>query len=169
MTAAFMDLAPERVSLHHGLQGKADDYIIGGWDDDFAADEHVTCAATTDELRELTRGLNERCQWQIDPAYIEAQIAHEAEHADAALAVGFSRVRYGLGEWVERRMEGDVLAVTTRWQVMVFHVAPVRPVTKLAYASIVAAPACLSAGDAQALVDMGYRDAAEVADRLAAM
>jgi len=161
-----VDHLPDRVDLHARLRYEPDDTLLDGWGRNFAEVENVTTADTLEELHVLTRALNDRCQGQIDPAYIEAQIAHEAEHAAAARAVGFSRTRYGLGEWVERRTEGDVLTVITRWQVMVFHVAPVRPVSKLAYAAIIAAPARLSAGDVESLRDMGYRHAEDVAARI---
>ena len=167
MSEPFMDRDPARTGLHARLRGEPDDFIISNyWAQEFTEVENVTCADTADELHILTSALNLRCQGQIDPAYIEAQIAHEAEHAAAARAVGFSRIRYGLGEWIERRTDGDVVTVTTHWQVMVFHVAPLRPVSKLAYAFIVAAPACLSAGDLEALRDMGYRDTEDVAARI---
>jgi hypothetical protein len=120
-----------------------------------------------DGLRELATALNASCQWDIDQDYIEGQVRHEQEHAAAALAAGFTKVRYGLFVRRTRREVPGGVDVQTDWRMMLEHAAPSGPVTKLAYASIVAAPARLSAGDAEALRDMGYRDAADVARRIA--
>jgi hypothetical protein len=167
MTEPFVDRRRDRVSLHGRLRDRPDNFVIDGyWARGFAEVENVTPAGTPEELRVLMHALNDRCQGQIDLDYLEAQIAHEAEHAAAACAVGFGRIRYGLGEWIERHADDGAVTVTTRWQVMVFHVDPLRPVSKLAYAAIVAAPARLSAGDAEALRDIGYRDAEDVATRI---
>lgn len=56
--------------------------------------------------------------------------------------------------------------MTTHWQVLAVSVAPVRPVTKLMVAAVHAAPTRLTAGDVAALREMGYRDAADVAERI---
>jgi hypothetical protein len=52
------------------------------------------------------------------------------------------------------------------WQLFIQALAPSRPVTKLAAATITAAPATLSPGDLKVLRAMGYRDAADVAARV---
>lgn len=152
-------------TLHAALRDRPDGTLIG-WDDDFTDDPDTTYAPSPDGLRALAAKLNASCQWQIDPAYIEDQIRHEQEHAAAAVAAGFTKIRYGL---FVRRASREILGgveASTDWHMCACHAAPARPVTKLAYASIVAAPVRLSEGDAQALRDMGYGDAADVARRM---
>jgi hypothetical protein len=153
--------------LHAALRAAPDDAVTTGWDEDFTDDPDVTYASSPDGLRELAAALNASCQWQIDPDYIESQVRHEQEHAAAALAAGFSKIRYGLFvHRAPRNVPGGV-TVRTDWRMMINHVAPAGPVSKLAYAAIVAAPAVLSAGDEEALRVMGYRNAADVTKRIA--
>jgi hypothetical protein len=165
-TVPYVDKSPGRVSLHAKLRSAPDDAVITGWAEDFGDYPNVTYADTPDGLRTLAAILNAECQGQIDPHYIEEQICHEGQHADAARAAGFTKIRYGLGVWRERRDLDIGYEITTRWQVLMEHVAPVRPFTKLMYAAITAAPTRLSAGDEAALREMGYRDAADVAARV---
>lgn len=165
-----MDKVADRVTIHAALRDAPDDALVTGWAADLTDHPNVTYAESLDELRALAANLNEECEGQIDPDYIEDQIRHEGQHAAAARAVGFGKVRLGLGVWrSERLLDGGGRQVTTNWQVFVEHAAPVRAVTKLAYAAIVAAPARLSAGDADALREMRYRDAADVAERISAL
>lgn len=155
--------------LHALLRDAPDDALLTGWAEDFTDSEHVTCAGDLDGLRRLAAELNESCQGDIDPAYLESQVLHEHEHAQIARLAGFAKVRYGM--YVRREREdlpGGGYTVTTYWQARFEHAAPSGPVTKLAYAAIAAAPCRLSAGDKEALRDMGYRDAADVHDRLRA-
>jgi hypothetical protein len=150
------------------LRELPDNALTTGWDEEFKDIPDTAYASSPDGLRELAAALNASCQHDIDPDYIESEIRHEQEHAVAALAAGFTKIRYGL--YVHRtRHPGSrpgSFTVETRWQMLVEHVAPSGPVTKLVYASITAAPSVLSDGDAQALRDMGYRDAADVARRI---
>lgn len=153
--------------LHALLREAPDDALVVGWPEHFGDVPDVTWTSSPDGLRELGAELNASCEWQIDPDYIEDQVRHEQQYAGAALAAGFTKVRYGL---FVRREYSDVpggVNVETGWQMMAAHAAPAGPVTKLAYASIVAAPARLSDGDEEALRVMGYTDAAAVARRLA--
>lgn len=161
-----MDGHHDRVTIHAALADAPDDAAVTGWASEVSDDPNVTYVDTVAELRALTAELNAQCQGQISTDYIEEQISHEAEHAAAARAVGFSKIRYGLGVWRKERLADGSREVTTNWQVLIVHVAPVKPVTKLSYAAIVAAPRRLSAGDAAGLREIGYRDAADVAGRI---
>lgn len=165
-TVPYVDKSPGRVALHAKLRDAPDDALIFGWAEDFTDYPNVTYADTPAGLRLLVADLNAECQGDIDPDYIEDQIRHEDDHAEAAREAGFSKIRYGLGIWRERRDLDIGYQVTTRWQVLMEHVAPVRPFTKLMYAEITAAPRRLSVGDEAALREMGYRDAADVAARI---
>jgi hypothetical protein len=162
----YLDRTPGRVDLHAKLRDAPDDAVLVGWAQDFTDYPGVTYADTTDGLRALAAILNAECGGEIDPEYIEDQIRHEDQHAEAAREAGFARIRYGLGVWRERRELEIGYEVTTRWQVCMEHVAPRRPFAKLAYAAITAAPSRLSDGDESALREIGYRDAADVAARL---
>jgi hypothetical protein len=162
----YLDRTPGRIALHARLRDAPDDAQIIGWADDFADYPGVTYADTADGLRALAAILNAECRGGIDPDYIEEQIGHEDQHASAAREAGFSKIRYGLGVWRERRDLDTGHEVTTRWQVCIEYVAPLRPFTKLMYAAITAAPGRLSAGDEAALREMGYRDAADVVARV---
>jgi hypothetical protein len=157
----------DRAGLHAALSDDVDDAIVTNWATEFTDDPYMTPAETLDDLRILVAELNSRCQGQIDPGYIEEEIGHEDEHAAAARAVGFSKVRYGLmvRRYQRNTPEGGV-EVLTRWRVLIQHVAPVGPISKLAYATVVAAPSRLSDADAAALRDMGYRDAGDAAARV---
>jgi hypothetical protein len=163
----MLDWISSRTTLHERLRSLPDHADTGPWDTAIPEIEDVTFAATPNGLRKLADALNARCQGDISVAYIEEQIAHEDEHATAARAVGFTAISYGLFEHAEvTSRNGDSFTVATRWQMTIAHQAPAGPVSKLAYASVVATPARLSAGDLEALRDMGYRDAADVARRI---
>lgn len=164
MTATTWD--HPSADLHALLHEAPDNALTVGWPEDFRDIPDVTWTSSPDGLRELAADLNVSCQHDIDPGYIESEVRHEHEHALAALAAGFTKVRYGLlVRRTSRKVPGGT-DVETAWRMMVTHAAPSGPVTKLAYASITAAPAVLSAGDAEALRDMGYEDAADVARRI---
>jgi hypothetical protein len=143
--------------LHALLRPAADDALVTGWSEDFRDLPDTTWTSSPDGLRELAESLNESCQWGIDPGYLESQVQHEQQHAARALAVGFTKIRYGLFVHRTRTDTPGGYTVATDWRMMVNHAAPAGPVTKLAYASIVSAPVKLSAGDEQALRDMGYQ------------
>jgi hypothetical protein len=90
-------------------------------------------------------------------AMLEAEILHEAEHAAAASALGCSS-RFCItmtplpGGGVHARPCHSCVSS--------------RPLSKLALASITAAPSRLSPDDLADLRDMGYRDADDVAERI---
>lgn len=155
--------------LHARLRDAPDDAEITGWALDLADEPFVTTAPDLDGLRKLGAELNESCQGDIDPVYLESQMLHEHEHAVAAALAGFTKVRYGLYVRRERTdLPGGGYTVATHWQARIHHAAPSGPVTKLAYAGIVAAPCRLSAGDEEALRAMGYRGAEDVRERMTA-
>ncbi|MET9260344.1 hypothetical protein [Amycolatopsis sp. NPDC004079] len=139
-----------------------------GWSTKFRDFPDVTWAGTLDDLRVFMVELIDEHRGRIDDGFFEQQLRHADEQATAARAVGFSKVRYGLLVRpckIARRADGT-WDRSLFWQVCMQYVAPTRPVTKLAYAAVVAAPRLLSDGDASALRVMGYRDAADVARRI---
>lgn len=153
--------------LHALLRDAPDDALVTGWDEEFTDYEHTAYAPDLDGLRELAAELSASCQGDIDPDYLEGQVLHEHEHAEAARAAGFAKVRYGLYTRREREdLPDGGYSVTTHWQTRIEHAAPSGPVTKLAYAGILIAPCRLSPGDEKGLRVMGYRDAEDVRERL---
>lgn len=87
-------------------------------------------------------------------------ISHELEHAAAARAVGYTKILYGLYHNPEAGPGEEAI------RLFMWSGAPSRPVTKLAIATVTAAPALLSPGDLETLRAMGYRGAADVAARV---
>lgn len=145
--------------LGHALRRELDTCTITGWR---AAENqtHVTWSRNPGWMLQqfhqaaLVRG------WTFDPDEIRRRASHEIEHAMAATAVGFSTIHYGFALWDE--------GATSRWQFAICHSGPTRPVTKLAYAAIMATPRDLSIGDLQGLKEMGYAGRADVIARVAA-
>lgn len=96
----------------------------------------------------------------LEPTQVQQKINHEAAHALAAKAAGFSIVVYGLS------IVKDVNGYPRKSR---FHVSPLLPerdITKLALASIAAAPAKPSGKDLSALGLMGYSGVQDVAERV---
>lgn len=121
-----------------------------------------TYAATLEELRRVIGESTGPYGFaDLGPADYEDQIAHEAEHAAAARAIGCdSRFLFKRGQHPAR---DDV------WYHVTVHVyAASFPLTKLAVAAIAAAPSWLSESDRADLHCMGYQDAADVATRIRA-
>lgn len=157
--------------LHELLAQVEDDTRLDGFREEFGGDEAsltgadtITWADTAQGLLDLTRDLTARFDNPVDPDYIAEQVRHEDEHAAVARTVGFRRIRYGL--LVRERPGASPGSIRVDWKLCIQQVAPSRPVTKLLYAAIVAAPRCLSADDVEALRVMGYRDADDVARRI---
>lgn len=121
-----------------------------------------TYAATPEELRRvLGESTGPYGFPDLDPADYEDQIAHEAEHAAAARAIGCdSRFLF---------LRGQHPARANVWYNVTCHVYAARfPLTKLAIAAIAAAPSWLSASDLADLHCMGYQGSADVAGRIRA-
>ena len=111
-------------------------------------------------LEELRSAAPSRLGGHSTSAYLEWAISHEQEHAAASRAVGYTKLLYGL--YHNPEAEQGELAL----QLGVWPGAPSRPVTKLAMATVTAAPGRLSPDDRALLQAMGYRDAADVARRV---
>lgn len=114
-------------------------------------------------LEELRRVIRESAGQflGLNPADYEDDIAHEAEHAAAARAIGCAS--HFLFKTAPHPVRHDV------WCTVTVHVYASRePLTKLAVASIAAAPSQLSASDLADLYCMGYRDVDDVAARIQA-
>lgn len=157
----WLEDCQQRISFHELLAGEPDNCIIeGAFAEPDGDDAHITYRDTRAGMLDLisvaaiTRG------WDMDWTEVFRQADHEVEHATAAYTVGMTIVRYGFALWDE--------GPTSRWQFSITHAAPDRPVTKLAYASIVAAPSRLSLGDERALTEMGYTGVSDVSDRIGA-
>lgn len=92
-----------------------------------------------------------------DLSFLQTEIQHEAQHDAAARALGCTT-----------RFAFSMIPLPDRsWQALPGHQwASERMLTKLAIASIAAAPACLSVNDRADLRSMGYRDAEDVAARI---
>ena len=102
----------------------------------------------------------ELCGVVMDKPEVDAHVQHETQHGRAAPAAGFQTVYYGL--WVMEHEE------YLDFQFAHYPRDPIRPITKLAMASIVAAPEVLSPSDRSQLAAMGYAGADDVAERILA-
>lgn len=129
---------------------------LGRVPSEFRDDPDVMYASTLEGMRGVIREAARLHPW-ISVAACEADIAHEAEHAAAARMIGCAS-RFGLK--VGRTGAGAT------YTVMVHEFARPGMMTKLAFASMAAAPARLSEGDLADLRAMGYRDAEDVAARI---
>lgn len=113
-------------------------------------------ASTPSELRRVIREVMEVRLPDEDPAEQDPDIEHEAEHAAAAQALGCT-VRFGF----------TVAPFGSVWSWgSSIQICRGGPLPKLAFAAIAAAPARLSDGDLHDLRNLGYQDAADVADRI---
>jgi hypothetical protein len=126
-------------------------------------EEEVPYGTYASTLEELRRVIRESAVpfLGLDPADYEDDIAHEAEHAAAARAIGCAS-RF-LFKRAPHPVRDDV------WCSVTVHVyASSEPLTKLAVASIAAAPSWMSDTDLADLQCMGYRDVEDVAARIQA-
>lgn len=152
--------AANRLPLLRDLPDDAPVRVPPGFEEEEVPDG--TYAATLEELRRVIgESAGPYGFPDLDPADYEDQIAHEAEHAAAARAIGCdSRFLFRRGQHPAR---DDV------WYDVTVHVyAASFPLTKLAVAAIAAAPSRLSESDLADLHCMGYQDAADVAARIRA-
>lgn len=102
-------------------------------------------------------------EFDTEPAGWENSVTHEMQHAVAARAAGYTDIRYGLSVWRNHPATG-----LTMWQPRMACHVPQRPVTKLALASVYAAPDTPSDTDLETLRAAGYDGIADVAARIAA-
>lgn len=141
-----------------GLAEMPDDAIacVPGSLEDLPELPGATYAADIRGLRRIVREFTTRNYGWAEGSLL-AEIPHEQEHAAAAQALGCrSRFFFRVAP-TEGGGRGACLGHS--WVARA-------PMTKLAVASIAAAPSYLSAGDLNDIRRMGYRDADDVAGRI---
>lgn len=88
-----------------------------------------------------------------DEEFIRQQVRHEQQHAEAALALGATTIKYGVSfsqlESDDPKMNGRVCSQPFAW--------PELQTDKLGVALVASAPDELSAGDEANLRSLGYR------------
>jgi hypothetical protein len=146
-----------RLVLLRDLPDDAPVRIRAGFEEEIP---YGTYASTLEELRRVIGESTGPYGFpDLDPADYDDDIAHEAEHAAAARAIGCD------SRFLFKRAPHPARADT--WYSVTVHVYASRePLTKLAIASIAAAPSWLSDTDLADLHCMGYIDAADVAARI---
>jgi hypothetical protein len=116
---------------------------------------HTRYAGDPEDFRHLIREMLRTTS--LAPGSFDDSIPHEMEHAAAAQAFGCA-TRFAFS--VVPLPDGLCRCyASTEW------ISP-RPVSKLAMAAFIAAPAVPSDGDLRDLLLMGYLDAADVAERI---
>lgn len=127
---------------------------------------NVVRAATLDELLMVYDALG-RIHHGIDQWKIDKDISHEKRHKAAADRIGFRHSVHEVQLTESRETPTPQgLAIQFGWRPSVRQAGPINGVTKLASASIVAAPANLSDGDLARLNAMGYEGQDDVAQRI---
>ncbi len=110
----------------------------------------------------------------IDPSKVNEHILHEKAHKQAADgAIGFRQSVYGLvvtGSSIRKTpvANGTMVEASFNWRPFCQQAGPLGEVTKLAVASIVAAPDEISEGDSARLIAMGYQGQEDIAQRIEA-
>lgn len=102
---------------------------------------------------------------------IDEALSHERAHRDAALIGGFSVVKYAVftslrEDAIKLPFFKTVINRAYNIRPAIIPLFPERDITKLAMASIIAAPEYLSDGDMAQLESMGYEGAGDVAERV---
>jgi len=114
-----------------------------------------------DELEDILIAFSERFRSALNPERIYSKVEHEHSHGIAAHLAGFSVIKYGVAYF-----ESDSGSVD--WVVRTTPLHPTRDVTKLSFASIVAAPFKMSLSDREQLDFLGYKSAWDVARKVIA-
>lgn len=116
-------------------------------------------------LQELTlavRALGIMIETPITAAQMRSHLEHEAAHGQAAKAVGFMGLNYGLS------IKVSTPSGRPTWNLFHAYHSPVEPPTKLALASVTAAPLEPSQADKAKVQQFGYESVQEVAKRIEA-
>jgi hypothetical protein len=128
-------------------------------------------ASTVEEFAMIYSALGYVQRCKVDPQKVAADICHETDHKARVDFVGFEHSAFSL-TLVDSRVRqidtpaGPLRTVEFAWRAAVEAAGPLGKVTKLALASIAAAPHKLSDGDAACLNAMGYTGQQDVANRI---
>lgn len=103
----------------------------------------------------------------LDQRKIDTDVYHETAHKAAADSVGFRHSVFQLTITESRISRLPTSRARFSWIPSSSQAGPLGSVTKLAFASILAAPHQLSAGDSACLTAMGYLGKEDIASRIA--
>jgi hypothetical protein len=146
----------------------SDNDVIDCEEDLPAPAPNVVRVATLDELFMVYNALGRVHRCPIKQQMIDEDISHERRHKEAADQIGFRHSVYETRITVSRETltpyGGRIGEIG--WRPLVRQAGSIGRITKLASASIIAAPASLSEGDLARLQAMGYEGQEDVANRI---
>jgi hypothetical protein len=113
------------------------------------------------ELEDILIAFGERFVNNLNPERVTLKVAHEHSHGIASHLAGFSVIKYELAYFDNGNGAVD-------WIVHTSPLHPIRDITKLSFASIVAAPFRMSLSDKEQLDLLGYSSTWDIARKVVA-